>query len=92
LRGRYRNLILLENGERAREYRVLIVNDDELLSYVVGQMLRSMGYFSVVCDNRRMHLRLSRRSNDFIVFLFRHLGFGEADQGLVSNEQDGLSA
>ena len=31
--------------------RILIIDDDELLSIMVGQMIRRMGYSSVVCNN-----------------------------------------
>ena len=32
------------------KYRVLVVDDDEAVAGMIGQMLRRMGYSSVVCN------------------------------------------
>ncbi len=38
---------LMQGGERTR-YRILVVDDDEVLAGMIGQMLRRMGYLAVV--------------------------------------------
>jgi len=35
---------------RRARYRILVVDDDEVVSSMVGEMLRRMGYLSVVCN------------------------------------------
>ena len=35
---------------RRTRYRILIIDDDKLVSIMVGQMIRRMGYSSVVCN------------------------------------------
>ena len=41
--------------------RILIIDDDELLSIMVGQMIRRMGYSSVACTKPTDALRLFTR-------------------------------
>jgi two-component system, cell cycle sensor histidine kinase and response regulator CckA len=43
------------------KYRILVVDDDELVSVMVGQMLRRMGYSSVVCNEPMTALTLFSR-------------------------------
>ena len=40
----------------------MVVDDDELVSNMVGQMVRRMGYFSVVCDKPTDALALFSRA------------------------------
>ena len=42
-------------------YRILVVDDDKLVSIMVGQMLRRMGYSSVVCNQPMTALTLFSR-------------------------------
>jgi DNA-binding NtrC family response regulator len=42
--------------------RILVVDDDEIVSAMVGQMLRRIGYLSVVCNKPGDALKLFSRS------------------------------
>jgi DNA-binding NtrC family response regulator len=46
--------------KRAR-YRILIIDDDKIVSIMVGQMIRRMGYSSVVCTKPKDALMLFSR-------------------------------
>jgi DNA-binding NtrC family response regulator len=46
---------------RAR-YRIFIVDDDEAVASMIGQMLRRMGYFSVACNKPLDALTLFSRA------------------------------
>ena len=48
MRGKARSLILYGMARKRARYRILIVDDDEIVSDMVGQMVRRMGYLSVV--------------------------------------------
>ena len=39
-------------------YRILIIDDDKIVSIMVGQMMRRMGYSAVACDKSTDALRL----------------------------------
>jgi DNA-binding NtrC family response regulator len=48
------------------QYRVMVIDDDETLARMIGQMLRRMGYLSVVCYGPTRALALfSRASHRF---------------------------
>jgi DNA-binding NtrC family response regulator len=47
-------------AKRAR-YRILIIDDDKIVSIMVGQMIHRMGYSSVVCNKPTDALRLFTR-------------------------------
>jgi DNA-binding NtrC family response regulator len=42
-------------------YRILVIDDDKLISVMVGQMLHRMGYSSVVCNRPTVALTLFSR-------------------------------
>jgi DNA-binding NtrC family response regulator len=42
-------------------YRILVIDDDKVISTMVGQMLRRMGYSSVVCNKPMTALTLFSR-------------------------------
>jgi DNA-binding NtrC family response regulator len=42
-------------------YRILVIDDDKLVSVMVGQMLRRMGYSSVACNRPTVALTLFSR-------------------------------
>jgi DNA-binding NtrC family response regulator len=44
-----RSLILYRMATGRARYRILVVDNDELVSDMVGQMVRRMGYLAVVC-------------------------------------------
>src|SRR5512135_330290 len=44
------------------KYRILVIDDDEAVASMVGQMLRRMGYFSVVCSRPLDALALFSRA------------------------------
>ena len=43
------------------KYRILIIDDDKIVSIMVGQMIRRMGYSSVVCNKPTDALTLFSR-------------------------------
>ena len=43
------------------KYRILVIDDDKIVSIMVGQMIRRMGYSSVVCNNPMDALTLFSR-------------------------------
>lgn len=47
---------------RRIRYRILIIDDDEIVSSMVGQMVHRMGYSSVVCNKPSDALRLFSRA------------------------------
>jgi DNA-binding NtrC family response regulator len=61
LQGRLGSIILFKSGHKTQKYRVLIIDDDRLVSIMVGQMLRRMGYSSVVCNKPTEALALFSR-------------------------------
>lgn len=44
------------------KYRILVIDDDKAVASMVGQMLRRMGYFSVVCNRPLDALALFSRA------------------------------
>ena len=46
---------------KSRRHRILVIDDDEVLSMMVGKMLRRMGYSSVACNKPKDALRLFSR-------------------------------
>jgi len=46
---------------KSRRYRILVIDDDEVLSMMVGKMLHRMGYSSVACNKPKDALRLFSR-------------------------------
>jgi two-component system, cell cycle sensor histidine kinase and response regulator CckA len=44
------------------KYRVLVIDDDEALASMIGQMLRRMGYYSVACNRPLDALTLFSRA------------------------------
>lgn len=44
-----------------KKYRILVVDDDEVVASMLGQMLRRMGYSSIVCNKSTDALTLFSR-------------------------------
>jgi two-component system, cell cycle sensor histidine kinase and response regulator CckA len=49
---------------RCSRYRVLVVDDDEIVSQMIGEMVRNMGHLAVVCDKPTDALRLFSKAPD----------------------------
>jgi CheY-like chemotaxis protein len=47
---------------RRARHRILVVDDDEVVSSMIGEMLRRMGYFTVVCNKPTDALALFSRA------------------------------
>ncbi len=45
-------------------HRILVVDDDEVVSHMIGQMLRYIGYLSVVCRKPNDALTLFSRASE----------------------------
>jgi two-component system, cell cycle sensor histidine kinase and response regulator CckA len=59
----------MSNGRT--KYRILVIDDDKAVASMVGQMLRRMGYYSIVCnrplDALALFSRVSERFDAVIV-------------------------
>jgi CheY-like chemotaxis protein len=64
LKGRRGSLIFLLMDKKRTRYRILIIDDDKVLSIMVGQMIRRMGYSTVVCNQPMDALALFSRVPD----------------------------
>ena len=55
-------LSLSQDGKGTHEHRILIVDDNEIVSDMMKQMLRRMGYLSVMCNKPTDALSLFSRA------------------------------
>jgi two-component system, cell cycle sensor histidine kinase and response regulator CckA len=64
LRGWPRKPYAIRVATKRIRYRILVIDDDKVISTMVGQMLRRMGYSSVVCNKPMTALTLFSRVPD----------------------------